>query len=239
MKKVQEDLKYQKKEYTDVQHELNSKNRECDKVTAELQKLTDGRTALLEKLVFEQESRSKVLMELAEAREQLQRGGTYIAVEPNPTPNSRKQAYAKGRQGSASSSVIAEEQKKQAEQEDADELEEVEEEEISEEEDEKLDDNDTNTQKDSDFDNSDDDFIFEEENEQKSTFTLDDIHDENPSDPGYNNSGNPVFKAAADDNDEDKYEQTYGSASDIGAGDDIQISEENPPDIKLVKKPVY
>jgi len=46
--------------------------------------------------VFEQESRSKVLVELAEARDQLARGGTYIAVEPNPTPNSKKQAYAKG-----------------------------------------------------------------------------------------------------------------------------------------------
>ena len=120
------------------------------------------------------------------------------------------------------------------------ELEEVEEEEVSEEEETQFEDNDTATVKDSD-DMSDEDYLIEE-NEQKSTFTLDDIQDENPSDPGQNNSGNPVFRAAnGDENDhnDSNFEQTYGSASDIAAGDDIQVAEDNPPDMKLVKKQVY
>ena len=108
-----------------------------------------------------------------------------------------------------------------------------------EEEDAQIEDNDTNTVKDSD-DLSDEDYLIEEE-VQKSTFTIDDIQDENPSDPGVNNE-NPVFKNAQtidNENNDSNFEQTYGSVSDVAAGEDKLLAEENPPDIKQVKKPVY
>ena len=61
----------------------------------------------------------------------------------------------------------------------------------------------------------------------------------NPSDPGLN-EGNPIFKIDIDAGKENKFEQTYGSASDYEKDLDIHMSAENPPDIKLlVKKNAY
>lgn len=67
---------------------------------------------------------------------------------------------------------------------------------------------------------------------------MDDVADENPSDPGPNDSGHPVFTVGMEFEGEDKLEmeKTFGSNSAISGG---YQEEENPPDIKALQSPKY